>query len=139
MRVQIHLKRSAQSIITISFLSALPLTTGLVVPLSGMSFFLVLLLTPLLWWLFYNNIISDVIDDESHLSWNDGIWTFRNAQTICQGMQSKVSFSLGLVVFLSIEDENDQKIELWLFPDSLFDSKSAWRHLLCCLYLSAKR
>ena len=138
------IKKSRYARTAIYMLVALPFLCSLILNLpKEIQLALFLLSVALLRALLFN-IFSVLSNEENYLSWQDGIWTFCTQELIIKGKQRKQSFSLGLVLFLSIEDPAGNYFFLWLFPDSPSDDSSGgqeehqkdWRHLHSCFNLS---
>ena len=136
--MQLHwqLKASQYAKITILCLSLLPLVLSLLLPLTAVIQIMLLLLTPILFFLLINNMTGLYSDTAMSLSWNDGVWVFNNANITVEGLISEQSFSLGAIIFLSIKDPQQQSLDLWLWPDSIHSYQHGWRQLHCCFHLS---
>ncbi|MCP4412745.1 MAG: hypothetical protein GY808_09300 [Gammaproteobacteria bacterium] len=139
---QLQNSRYAVKVILFLALSLLLLSFFLNITLFAKSG--VIFLIPIFIYLLYNNIVLPGSESEYSLSWSEGSWTFCN-QSSCkhainiQGIKNKRSFSLGIMMLLSITDENNRTVELWLFPDSISSQQNNWRKLHCCFFLSAEQ
>ena len=138
MQLQWKIKTSWYASVIIGLLTALPVLLSYILNLSQIIQFYIFLFSAVLSWTLYSNILSKLTDRHSYISWNDGIWIFCTQEIMTRGKQLKQSFSLGGVLFLSIEDSKGEQYALWLFPDSVHNSQQGWRHLHSCFYLSTQ-
>ncbi|MCP3672856.1 MAG: hypothetical protein GY829_00095 [Gammaproteobacteria bacterium] len=137
MQLQWIIKKSWYARIIIGLLAVLPVLLSLMLNLSGSILLTLIFCSAALSWTLLTNVLSKLPDGQGYLSWHDGTWVFITQETTIRGKQRKQSFSVGGVLFLSIEDSKGEQHNLWLFPDSVHNSQQGWRHLHTCYYLSS--
>lgn len=138
MQLQWKIKKSWYARVIIAFLTTLPVLLSLVLNLSLIIQLSLIFFSAALSWTLFSIILSKLPDKQSYLSWHDGTWTFCTQEIMAQGKQRKQSFSLGEILFLSIEDSRGEQHDLWLFPDIVHNSQQGWRHIHSCFYLSSQ-
>ncbi len=138
MQLQWIIKKSWYARIIIGSLAALPVLLSLVLNLSEIIQLSLFFCSAVLSWALLSNILSKLPDGQSYLSWHDGTWTLISQEIMTRGKQRKQSFSLGGILFLSIEDSRGEQHNLWLFSDSIHNSQQGWRHIHTCFYLSSQ-
>ena len=141
-----QLQNSGSAVKTVLFLALLPPVLAFLLNITLFAKIGVVFLSPVFLYLLYNNIVLPGTDNEYRLSWSQGGWTFcsdsNSKQAInIQGIKNKKSFSLGFMMLLSITDQNNQSVDLWLFPDSIGCQRNrgqhnSWRRLHCCFFLA---
>jgi len=144
-----QLQNSGSAVKTVLFLALLPPVLAFLLNITMFAKISVVLLSPVFFFLLYNNIVLPGTDNEYRLSWSEGSWAF-SSQSSCkdgfniQGIKNKKSFSLGFMMLLSITDKNNQSVDLWLFPDSIGCQRNSgqhnsWRRLHCCYLLADEK
>ncbi len=144
-----QLQNSLYAVKIILFLALSILILSFLLNITIFAKFGVILLIPIFVYLLNNNIILPGSEREYSLSWSEGIWTFCS-QSSCtkainiQGYKNRRSFSLGRMMLLSITDDKNRTLDLWLFPDSVSCQKKRcqkkrWRQLHCYFFLSTEQ
>lgn len=133
-----QIKKSLFARVLISCLASIPIGLSIVLQQDVIIQISLVILTIFLLNSLFRNINSVYSDEDNILSWRDGSWAFYNRNLSVEGLINNKSFSLGVIMFLSISDPLNKNLELWIFPDSFNDNPEGWRHLQCCFYLSKK-
>lgn len=148
MRLEWQIKSSKICTVTIVLLSTTPVIISISIQQTNQVTGLVILLSSLMLFLLCKSTYQTSQYPSKQLIWEDGHWSFNNKTMRITGVQSKYSFSLDLMMFLSIESEDGQKVDLWLFPDNLQSNtvyletsselrQMKWHYLHCCFHLSS--
>ncbi len=131
-----QIRQSRYSTYLILILVSIPLLTSLLLKLSWIAHLGTVILLPLFYYLLIKNISIPGACTESTLSWQNGKWMFSNDVLHICGFKENCSFSLGKLMHLSIKDNNNDSINIWLFPDNFNKEAQEWRQLHSCFYLS---
>ncbi|MFT5520045.1 MAG: hypothetical protein ACI9IA_000632 [Enterobacterales bacterium] len=157
MKLEWQIKPSKICTVVIVLLSIMPVIIAISMGQSSQMIGLVILLSSLMFFLLFRSTNLTSRYPSKKLTWEDEHWSFNNKELTITGVQSKYSFSLELMLFLSIESEDGQRIALWLFPDNIMSKtvdiettvlqssretrvetrQIKWRHLHCCFHLSS--
>ncbi|MFT5451628.1 MAG: hypothetical protein ACI9N9_001114 [Enterobacterales bacterium] len=143
MRLEWKIKPSNTCTATIVLLSMTPVIISISIQQANQVIGLVILLSLLMLFLLSSSTNLTLLNPSKQLTWEDRHWSFNNKEMTITGVQSKHSFSLGLMLFLRIESADGQSITLWLFPDNLQNNTALesrhikWHHLHCCFHLSS--
>ena len=125
-------KRAHFSIITISLL---PLLLTIILEFHLRYAWLIWILIPALYYLLVKQLSLSMNKDLSQLSYQNGMWFYRDSQNIISGELTLKSFVCSFIVFLQIKNDEEQMIDLWLFADNIFDELPKWRQLHACFNL----
>ena len=136
MNIHWHLEKSRSAVVIALILALHPMLLSLLLPLSTTIQSILIIQTPIAFWLMHNELAAHSGEQNNRLSWKDGQWSLGNEKIIRQGYQTNKSFSLGLLIHLSIKGDYGKSIGFWLFPDSVKNNHQDWRLLHACIHLS---
>ena len=136
MQVDWVLKTSKLAGLLAVIISLTPLVVILFLEQQLRYLWLVCLSLPWLYWLLIKQFNLRSKNHKALLSYQNGIWFYRDSKTSVFGSLSIHSFAYSSLIFLQIKTEHRQIVDLWLFSDNITGKPSKWRQLHSCFNLS---
>lgn len=138
MKVNWLIKTSKSAHLLAITLSLIPFLLTIILEQQLRYFWLIWLLTPVLYYLLIKQFNLSILNHKALLSYQNGLWFYRDSKTSFFGSLSGKSFAYGFIIFLQLKNDGKQRVDLWLFADSIVDRSPKWRQLQSCFNLSGQ-
>ena len=135
MDVNWAIKSSKIAHLVVITISLIPLLLSIIFVQKLLYAWVIWLLIPALYLLLFKQLNLTAKNKRALLSYQNGIWFYRDSKTSIFGELTKKSFAYSFIVFLQIKKDKKQMVDLWLFADNIIDEFPKWRQLHACFNL----